>query len=131
MVPTGLVLPMRLNHTCSKFWKNQICQSVLHSILTSAASFPVGKTKPNKKLKLWINPHVHAKIRNRDRLRHTIHQNQQEWIEACPEPNGTINEAKANSWKDLPHRSISNVNDLDMWKVIGGLNCILDTNLTQ
>ena len=102
-----------------------------NNILTSVASFHIGKTKPSKKLKLWINPHDRPKIPNRNQFHQTIHQNQQEWTEACQEENGTINEAKANSCKDLLHSSMSNANDLDMRKVIQGLNDTLETNLTQ
>ena len=78
-----------------------------NNILKSSASLHVGRTKPSKKPKPWINPHVRAKIRNRNRLRRTINnRNQQEWIDACREANVAINEAKANSWKDLLHSSV-------------------------
>ena len=102
--------------------------SLFNNILKSSASFHVGRTKPSKKLMPWINPHVQAKIHNSNRLRHTIHQNRQEWIDACQEVNVAINEAKANSWKDFLHSSVSNADVPDAWKVIRGLNNTPDTN---
>ena len=45
-----------------------------------------------------MTPHVRAKIRNRNRLCQTIHQNHQEWIDACREATEAINEAKTESW---------------------------------
>ena len=65
-----------------------------NEILISAATTPVGKPKPSKKSKPWINPHVPAKIRNWNRVHKTVHQNRQEWIDACREANEAINEAK-------------------------------------
>ena len=47
-----------------------------NNILKSAASFHVGKTKPSKKQKPWVNQYVHPKIRNQNRLCFTTHQNQ-------------------------------------------------------
>ena len=47
-----------------------------NNILKSVASFHVGKTKPSKKQKPWVNQHVHPKIRNQNRLYFTTHQNQ-------------------------------------------------------
>ena len=57
--------------------------SPLNNILKSSASLHVGRTKPSNKPKPWINPQVRAKIRNRNRHHRTIHQNRQEWIDAC------------------------------------------------
>ena len=102
--------------------------SPLNNILKSSASLHVGRTKPSNKPKPWINPQVRAKIRNRNRLHRTIHQNRQEWIDACQEGNVAINEAKANSWKDPLHSSMSNADDPDAWKVIQGLNGTSNTN---
>ena len=49
--------------------------SCFNSMLISAAITHVGKTKPSKKSKPWMTPHVRAKICTRNRLRRTIHQN--------------------------------------------------------
>ena len=69
-----------------------------------------------------MTPHVRAKIHTRNRLRRTIHQNRQEWIDACNEATKAINEAKSESWKDLLQDVMSNSNVPNMWKVIQGLN---------
>ena len=79
----------------------------------------VRKTKPIKKFKPWMTPHVRTKIRTRNRLAWTIHQNQQEWIDACCEARETVYEAKTESWKDLPEDAMSN-SDCPNWKVIQG-----------
>ena len=50
----------------------------LLDILISAATTHVGKSKPSKRSKPCMTPHVRAKIRNRNRLRQTIHQSRQE-----------------------------------------------------
>ena len=76
--------------------------SRFNDILISAATTHVGKTKPMKRSKPWMIPHVRAKIRKTNRLRQTIHQDCQEWIDACCEATKAINEAKTESWKNLP-----------------------------
>ena len=77
--------------------------------------------------------HVQAKIYTRNRHRRTIHQNCQEWIDACREATEAINEAKleswkAESWKDLLQDTMSNSNGPNMWKVIQDLNGTPDAN---
>ena len=69
-----------------------------------------------------MTPHVRAKIRNGNRLRQTIHQNRQEWIDASREANEAISEAKSESWKNLLQDAMSNFDGPNMWKVIQGLN---------
>ena len=68
--------------------------SRFNDILISAATTHVGRSKPSRRSKPWITPHVPAKIRNRNRLQQTIHQNRQEWIDACRKVTEAINEAK-------------------------------------
>ena len=80
----------------------------------------VRKTKPIKKFKPWMTPHVRTKIRTQNRLTWTIHQSQQEWIDACCEAYEAIHEAKAESWKDLPEDAMSN-SDCPHCKVIQGI----------
>ena len=72
--------------------------------------------------------HVRAKILNRNRLRQTIHQNCQEWIDACREATEAIKETKTESWKNLLQDAISNSDGPNMWKVIQGLNSTPDAN---
>ena len=79
----------------------------------------IGKSKPSKKSK---TPHVRTKIWTQNRLRSTIHQNQQEWIDACREASEAINVAKAESWKDLLQDAMSSSDGPNMSKVIQGLN---------
>ena len=97
-------------------------------ILISATTTHFGKSKPSERSKSWITPHVRAKIRNWNRLRQTIHQNHQEWIDACREATEAINEAKKESWKNLLQDAISNYDGPNMWKVIQGLNGTPETN---
>ena len=75
-----------------------------------------------------MTPHVRAKIRTRNRLLRTIHQNRQEWIDAYREATETINEAKTESWKNLLQGAMSNSDGPNMWKIIQGLNGTLDAN---
>ena len=67
---------------------------------------------------------MRAKIRSWNRLRQTIHQNRQEWIDACREATEAINEAKTEGWKN----AMSNSDGPNMWKIIQGLNGTLDAN---
>ena len=71
--------------------------SCFNDILISTATANVGKSKPNKRSKPWMTPHVRAKIHNCNRLHQAIHQNCQEWIDACSEANEAINEAKTSN----------------------------------
>ena len=102
--------------------------SRFNDILISAATTHVGKSKPSKKSKPWMTPHLRAKIRNGNRLRQTIHQNCQDWIDACHEASEAINEAKTESWKNLLQDAMSNSDGPNMWKVIQGLNGTPDAN---
>ena len=102
--------------------------SRFNEILISAATTHVGKSKPSKRSKPWMNPHVRAKIRTRSRLRRTIHQNRQEWIDACREAAEAINEAKSESCKNLLQDAMSNSDGPNMRKVVQGLNGTPDAN---
>ena len=102
--------------------------SRFNDILISAATTHVGKSKPSKRSKPWKTPHVRAKIRNRNRFRQMIHQNRQEWIDACHEANKAINETKTESWKNLLQDAMSSSDGPNMWKVIQDLNSTLDAN---
>ena len=75
-----------------------------------------------------MTPHVQAKILTRNRLRWTVHQNRQEWIDACREATEAINQFKTESWKDLLQDAMSNSVGPSMWKVIQGLNGSPDAN---
>ena len=57
-----------------------------------------------------------------------IHQNRQEWIDACHEANKAINETKTESWKNLLQDAMSSSDGPNMWKVIQDLNSTLDAN---
>ena len=97
-------------------------------MLISAATTQVRKSKPSKKSKPWMTPHMWGKICTRNRLRQKIHQNCQEWNDACREATEAINEAKTESWKDLLQDVMSNSEGPKMWKVIQGLNGTPDAN---
>ena len=75
-----------------------------------------------------MTPHVQTKIHNRNHLRRTIHQNRQEWIDACFEATEAINETKTESCKDLLQDAMSNSDSPNMWKVIQVLNSTPDAN---
>ena len=102
--------------------------SRFNDILTSASTTHVGKSKPSTRSKPWITAYVPAKIRNRNCLRETIHQNCQEGIDACREATEAINEAKTESWKNLLQDAMSNSGGPNMWKVVQGLNGTPDAN---
>ena len=75
-----------------------------------------------------MSPHMRAKILTWNRLRRTIHQNRQEWIDACREATKAINEVKIESWKNLLQDAMSNSDVPNMWKVIQGLDGTPDAN---
>ena len=102
--------------------------SHFNDILISAATTHARKCKPSKRSEPWMTPHVRAKIRNRNRLRQMIHQNRQEWIDACHEANEAINEAKTESWKNLLQDVMSKSDGPNMWNVIQGLSSTPDAN---
>ena len=81
--------------------------SRFNCILMSAATTHVGKAKPSKRSKPWMTPHVWAKIRIRNCLHQMIHQNCQEWRDACRDANEAINKAKTESWKNLLQDAMS------------------------
>ena len=99
--------------------------SCFNDILISAATTHVKRSKPSKRSKLWMTPHVRAKIRNQNRLCQTIRHNRQERIDACCEANEAINEAKAESWENLLQVAMSSSDGPNMWKVIKALTVLL------
>ena len=58
--------------------------SLLNNTVTSAATLHMGKSKPSNEDSTYANW-------NCDCLCETIHQNWQEWIDACREATETIN----------------------------------------
>ena len=114
------VLPTMLCQKWMIFPKIQICISRFNDILISATTIHVGKSKPSKKFKPWMTPHVWAKICSWNCLCWTIHQNQQEWINACCEAFKAINEAKTENWKDLLQDAMSNSDGPNMWQGLNG-----------
>ena len=102
--------------------------SCFNDTVISTATIHNRKTKPIKKCKPWMTPHVRTKIHNRNHLRRTIHQNRQEWIDACFEATEAINETKTESCKDLLQDAMSNSDSPNMWKVIQVLNSTPDAN---
>ena len=102
--------------------------SCFNDTVISTATIHNRKTKPIKKCKPWMTPHVQTKIHNRNHLRRTIHQNRQEWIDACFEATEAINETKTESCKDLLQDAMSNSDSPNMWKVIQVLNSTPDAN---
>ena len=99
-----------------------LCISCFNGIFLSAATIHIGKRKPTNKSKARMTPHVRAKISTRNCLRRTIHQNQQEWIDAYREAIEAIDEANTESWKDFLQDAISNSYSSNIWKVIQVLN---------
>ena len=102
--------------------------SCFNDIVIFAAAIHNGKTKHIKKCKPRMTPHVWTKIHTRNRLRRKIHQNQQQWIDACFETTEAINETKTESCKDLLQDEMSNSDSPNMWKVIQVLNSTPDVN---
>ena len=105
-----------------------LCVSRFNDILILAATTHVGKSKPSRRSKPSITPHVRAKIHNRNRPCQTIHQNCQEWIDACREATEAINEPKTESWKNLLQDAMSNSDGPNVWKVIQGLTGTPEAN---
>ena len=99
-----------------------------NDILISAAGTHVGKSKPSKKSKPWITPHMRGKIRTENCLGRVIQQNGQEWINACHEATKAINKVKTGSQKILLQSAHSNSDGPNMWKIIQGLNVIPHAN---
>ena len=89
-----------------------------NGILISVATTHIVKFKPSKRSKLWMTSQLQAKICTQNCLRRSIHQNHQEWVDACREATKAINEAKTERQKDLLHYAMSNSHNLNMWKVI-------------
>ena len=80
------------------------------------------KSKLSKKAKFWMTPHEQAKICTWNCPYWKTHQNQQEWIDACPKATKAINKAKTESWKDLLQEAMTNSDGPNIWKVIQVLN---------
>ena len=102
--------------------------SHFNDILILAPKNHIRKSKPSKKSKPWMTPHMQAKIHTQDRFHQTIHQNWQEWLDTCHEANEATNKAKTESWKDLLQDAISNSDGPNMWKIIQGLKSTPDAN---
>lgn len=96
MVLTGSLLLTMLNHECNNFQKSLTFQSIsLDSTTLSRLQSHFASPKPNRVINQSLGSNHTSKQRstNVTRLHHTIHQNQQEWINSCQEENVAINKA--------------------------------------
>lgn len=82
-------------------------------ILTTAASHHIGKSKPGKKHKCWMNPTIRTAIKKRNRLRRDLstEEKRKEWIEMCKEVSDMTQEARTEAWKDLLQDTINETDD--------------------
>ena len=100
----------------------------LFKSLVSMTSWSHLQQLTSKNLNAARNLNRASQIGTRNNLCRTIHQNRQEWIDACCEAIKAINEAKTESWKDLLQDTMSNSDGPNMWKIIQGLNDTPDAN---
>ena len=65
-------------------------------LLTDAANTHVGKVKPGKRTKTWMNPNICTAIRKRNRLRRNLKSKEQrrEWLTSCKDANDAIQDSK-------------------------------------
>ena len=90
--------------------------------LTTSAEKIIGKVKPKKSRKHWMNPHVRAKVRKRNLLRKEISTKREEWRTACKEANDTILEAKKQSWNELLSSALPDQDPTKVWQIVKSLN---------
>ena len=67
-------------------------------ILTDVANVVVGKTKPNSKIKSWMNPTIRSAIKKRNTLRKEAATRRQEWLDCCAEVAKMKKSAKEDAW---------------------------------
>ena len=70
-----------------------------------------------------MNPHVRAKVRNRNKLRKEINAKREEWKAACQAVNKAIIMAKASSWNDLLQSTLTIQDPSKIWKIVRDHNC--------
>ena len=90
--------------------------------LTTSAEKIIGKVKPKKSRKHWMNPHVRAKVRKRNLLRKEISTKREEWRTACKEANDAILEAKKQSWNELLSSALPDQDPTKVWQIVKSLN---------
>jgi len=98
------------------------------SILTEAASTHVGKVKPGRRSKTWMNPAIRTAIRKRNRLRRQISTKREEWLASCREVNEAVRDSKTESWRNLLDDAIASEDDSKLWSIIHDLNGTPDGN---
>ena len=97
-------------------------------ILTDVANVVVGKTKPNSKIKSWMNPTIRSAIKKRNTLRKEAATRRQEWLDCCAEVAKMKKSAKEDAWKDLLEDSLMGTDERKMWSIIRSLNGSPDNN---
>ena len=82
----------------------------------------VGKIKPKRKNRVWMNAHVRVIIRKCNRLRKGIGANREEWKAACQEVTEAIIETKASSWNNLLDSALLDQDPSKVWSIVRLLN---------
>ena len=59
------------------------CVANFVECLATSAERVIGKVKPQKLRKHWMNPHVRAKVKKRNLLRKDMSTKREEWLAAC------------------------------------------------
>ena len=102
--------------------------SNFNKAILDAAKLKVGKTKPSRNSKPWMNRTVREKIAERNKLRKKVRTHRQEWLTACREVKEEIAKAKEESWREFLEESLPTSNEAEVWNVVRSLNGCPKTN---
>ena len=93
-------------------------------LLTDTANTHVGKVKPGKRTKTWMNPSIRTAIRKRNRLRRNLKtkEQRQEWLTSCKDVNDAIQDSKRESWRSLLEDALASEDESKLWRIIKNLN---------
>ena len=71
-----------------------------------------------------MNPTIHTALRKRNNLRRRLktREERQAWLTACREANDQIQQAKADSWRNLLEDAVVSEDESKLWRIIKDLN---------
>jgi endonuclease/exonuclease/phosphatase family metal-dependent hydrolase len=113
---TDNILPTINSDNIVDHWK------ALNQALNDAGNKHVGRVKVGKNTKSWMNPHVRAAIKRRNKLRRKLRTHRDEWREAWKTAQNAIREAKEDAWKESLESVITDADPTKLWRVIKSLN---------
>jgi hypothetical protein len=98
-------------------WNAQFCE-----VLLDVAKLCIPRVSMAKVRKPWMSREIREALARRNRLRHTVGENREEWLESCRVVRSLIEESRKRKWSEFVESLDSAADSRKVWKVVRGLS---------